>query len=103
MIINNWPQGRTPMGSQVPAEVGELVGRSNRRGADPLNTNYGGGNTSAKGAGPDPVTGEPVELLWVKGSGGDLGTLTPGGLAALRLDRVRALPNVYPGVDAEDE
>src|SRR5579859_3178502 len=103
MIINNWPQGRTPMGSQVPAEVGELVGRSNRLGADPRNTNYGGGNTSAKGAGPDPVTGEPVELLWVKGSGGDLGTLTPGGLAALRLDRVRALTGVYQGAEGEDE
>jgi rhamnose utilization protein RhaD (predicted bifunctional aldolase and dehydrogenase) len=61
------------MVAQVPAEVGELVARSNRLGGDPRNTNYGGGNTSAKGTGPDPVTGEPVELLWVKGSGGVLG------------------------------
>jgi rhamnulose-1-phosphate aldolase/alcohol dehydrogenase len=81
----------------------ELVARSNRLGADPKNTNYAGGNTSAKGAERDPVTGEDVELLWVKGSGGDLGTLTESGLAVLRLDRMRALVDVYPGVDREDE
>ncbi|ACQ81867.1 rhamnulose-1-phosphate aldolase/alcohol dehydrogenase [Beutenbergia cavernae DSM 12333] len=87
----------------VPAPVAELVARSNRLGADPTTTNYGGGNTSAKGTASDPVTGEDVELLWVKGSGGDLGTLTAGGLAVLRLDRVRALTGVYPGVEREDE
>ncbi|GAA2226828.1 bifunctional rhamnulose-1-phosphate aldolase/short-chain dehydrogenase [Herbiconiux moechotypicola] len=81
----------------------ELVGRSNRLGSDPKNTNYAGGNTSAKGVDTDPVTGEPVELIWVKGSGGDLGTLTEAGLAVLRLDRFRALQNVYPGIDREDE
>jgi len=81
----------------------DLVGRSNRLGADPKNTNYAGGNTSAKGVATDPVTGEPVELVWVKGSGGDLGTLTESGLAVLRLDRMRALVDVYPGVDREDE
>jgi rhamnulose-1-phosphate aldolase/alcohol dehydrogenase len=81
----------------------ELIARSNRLGADPRNTNYAGGNTSAKGTQIDPVTGEPVELLWVKGSGGDLGTLTEAGLAVLRLDRLRALANVYPGVEREDE
>jgi rhamnulose-1-phosphate aldolase/alcohol dehydrogenase len=81
----------------------ELVGRSNRLGSDPKNTNYAGGNTSAKGTEIDPVTGEPVELLWVKGSGGDLGTLTEAGLAVLRLDRFRSLVNVYPGVEREDE
>ncbi|MFT4306613.1 MAG: bifunctional aldolase/short-chain dehydrogenase [Microbacterium sp.] len=80
-----------------------LLARSNRLGADPKNTNYAGGNTSAKGTETDPVTGEPVELLWVKGSGGDLGTLTESGLAVLRLDRLRALAGVYPGVDREDE
>ena len=80
-----------------------LIARSNRLGADPRNTNYAGGNTSAKGTDTDPVTGEPVELLWVKGSGGDLGTLTEQGLAVLRLDRLRALQHVYPGVDREDE
>src|SRR4051812_14111476 len=83
--------------------VRELLGRSNRLGADPRNTNYAGGNTSAKGSETDPVTGAPVDLLWVKGSGGDLGTLTESGLAVLRLDRVRSLVDVYPGVEREDE
>ena len=81
----------------------ELIARSNRLGADPKNTNYAGGNTSAKGTAVDPVTGEEVELLWVKGSGGDLGTLTEKGLAVLRLDRLRAMQNTYPGVEREDE
>ena len=67
----------------------ELLARSNRLGSDPRITNYAGGNTSAKGTETDPVTGEPVELMWVKGSGGDLGTLTEEGLAVLRLDRLR--------------
>ena len=84
-------------------EVTALIGRSNRLGADPRNTNYAGGNTSAKGSALDPVTGQPVELLWVKGSGGDLGTLMESGLAVLRLDRLRSLVDVYPGVDREDE
>ena len=89
------------MASDSP--VSALVDRSNRLGSDPRNTNFAGGNTSAKGTGVDPVTGEDVELLWVKGSGGDLGTLTSAGLATLRLDRLRALAGVYPGVEAEDE
>jgi rhamnulose-1-phosphate aldolase len=83
--------------------VEELIGRSNRLGADKRNTNFAGGNTSAKGTEEDPVTGEDVELLWVKGSGGDLGTLRASNLAVLRLDRLRALKNVYPGVEREDE
>ena len=83
--------------------VAALLARSNALGADPHNTNYAGGNTSAKGTATDPVTGEETELLWVKGSGGDLGTLTEKGLAVLRLDRVRALREVYPGVEREDE
>ncbi|MFV0252829.1 MAG: bifunctional aldolase/short-chain dehydrogenase [Beutenbergiaceae bacterium] len=81
----------------------DLIARSNKLGADPRNTNYAGGNTSAKGEQVDPVTGEPVELLWVKGSGGDLGTLTEPGLAVLRMDRMRDLVAVYPGVRREDE
>ncbi len=80
-----------------------LIERSNRLGQDKKNTNYAGGNTSAKGTTIDPVTGENIELLWVKGSGGDLGTLTEQGLSTLRLDRMRALVDVYPGVDREDE
>src|SRR5215203_354337 len=83
--------------------VRELLDRSNRLGADPRNTNYAGGNTSAKGTEGDPATGAAVELLWVKGSGGDLGTLTESGLAVLRLDRLRALVDVYPGEEREDE
>src|SRR3984885_4711167 len=91
------------MAPPPPPEVTALIARSNRLGADPRNTNYAGGNTSAKGEAADPVTGGPVELLWVKGSGGDLGTLTESGLAVLRLDRLRALVDVYPGVEREDE
>src|SRR5262245_30039798 len=87
--------------SHSPAH--DLIARSNRLGSDPKNTNYAGGNTSAKGTETDPVTGRPVELVWVKGSGGDLGTLTESGLAVLRLDRMRALVDVYPGVEREDE
>jgi rhamnulose-1-phosphate aldolase/alcohol dehydrogenase len=83
--------------------VAELLERSNRLGSDPRNTNYAGGNASAKGTATDPVTREPTELLWVKGSGGDLGTLTAAGLAVLRLDRLRALVDVYPGPEREDE
>jgi rhamnulose-1-phosphate aldolase/alcohol dehydrogenase len=83
--------------------VESLVARSNRLGADPRTTNYAGGNTSAKSTEVDPVTGQAVELLWVKGSGGDLGTLTAKNLAVLRLDRLRSLADVYPGVEREDE
>jgi rhamnulose-1-phosphate aldolase/alcohol dehydrogenase len=82
--------------------VGELLERAHRLGADPRNTNYAGGNASVKGTAVDPVTGDDVGLLWVKGSGGDLGTLTAEGLAVLRLDRLRALAGVYPGVAGED-
>ena len=87
----------------TPPVVVELLARSNRLGSDRKNTNYAGGNTSAKGTEIDPATGDDVELLWVKGSGGDLGTLTASGLAVLRLDRLRALVDVYPGDDREDE
>lgn len=91
------------MGSVVSATPQELVSRSRRLGADPRNTNFAGGNTSAKGVGKDPVTGKNIPLMWVKGSGGDLGTLTEQGLAVLQLDRVRQLVDVYPGLDREDE
>ncbi|WP_041261088.1 bifunctional rhamnulose-1-phosphate aldolase/short-chain dehydrogenase [Pseudofrankia inefficax] len=95
----NTPAAETPA-ADTPAE---LVARSHRLGSDPRNTNYAGGNTSAKGALTDPVTDQPIDVLWVKGSGGDLGTLTEAGLAVLRLDRLRALPGVYRGVEHEDE
>jgi rhamnulose-1-phosphate aldolase/alcohol dehydrogenase len=91
------------MAPHAHPEVAALLGRSNRLGSDPRTTNYAGGNTSAKAAGTDPVTGQQTELMWVKGSGGDLGTLAESGLSVLRLDRLRALPGVYPGVDREDE
>jgi rhamnulose-1-phosphate aldolase/alcohol dehydrogenase len=83
--------------------VDELLNRSHALGSDPRNTNYAGGNTSAKAVATDPVTATPVELMWVKGSGGDLGTLKAAGLAVLRIDRLRALVDVYPGVEREDE
>ena len=79
----------------TPSPVTDLIGRSRRLGSDPRNTNFAGGNTSAKGALEDPVTREDVEVMWVKGSGGDLGTLTESGLAVLRLDRLRSLVDVF--------
>jgi rhamnulose-1-phosphate aldolase/alcohol dehydrogenase len=88
---------------ETDSPVEGLLERSNRLGADPRNTNYAGGNTSTKGSAIDPVTGRPVELLWVKGSGGDLGTLTAAGLAVLRLDRLRELVDVYPGEAREED
>ncbi len=87
----------------LPKAVDELLGRSNRLGSDPTVTNYGGGNTSAKVTVTSPATGEPVELLYVKGSGGDLGTLEAKGLAVLERDRLVALDNVYRGIEHEDE
>jgi len=83
--------------------VTELVNRSNRLGADPKVTNYAGGNTSAKGEIIDPVSGSTTSLTFVKGSGGDLGTLKPTGLAILYTQKVRDLVKVYPGADREDE
>jgi rhamnulose-1-phosphate aldolase/alcohol dehydrogenase len=85
------------------SQVEALLRRSHTLGSDPTVTNYGGGNTSCKHQETDPVTGDVVELLVVKGSGGDLGTLTREGLAWLRLDRVRALQSVYRGPEHEDE
>ena len=84
-------------------EVGLLIYRSNLLGADLRLTNYGGGNTSCKAMAKNPLTGEETEIMWVKGSGGDIGTLKRSGLAALYIDRLRALENVYRGVEHEDE
>ncbi len=84
-------------------EVALLVYRSNLLGADLRLTNYGGGNTSCKVMSPDPLTGKEVEVMWVKGSGGDLGTMKRSGLAALYVDRLRSLKNIYRGIKHEDE
>ena len=84
-------------------EVGLLVYRSNLLGADLRLTNYGGGNTSCKAPAKDPLTGKRVEVMWVKGSGGDLGTMTRSGLAALYLERLHSLRQVYRGIEHEDE
>src|SRR5215211_2836158 len=84
-------------------EVGLLIYRSNLLGADLRLTNYGGGNTSCKTTEKDPLTGEEVEIMWVKGSGGDIGTLTKSGLAALYLKRLCNLTKVYKGIQMEDE
>jgi rhamnulose-1-phosphate aldolase/alcohol dehydrogenase len=88
--------------SQAPV-VAELIRRSNRLGSDRRNTNYGGGNTSAKAVVEDPVSGDDVELMWVKGSGGDLATLSADGLSALVVERLRGLKEMYSGEEQEDE
>jgi rhamnulose-1-phosphate aldolase/alcohol dehydrogenase len=84
-------------------EVGLLIYRSNLLGADLRLTNYGGGNTSCRAMAKDPLTGKQTEIMWVKGSGGDIGTLKRSGLAALYLDRLRSLTSVYRGIEHEDE
>lgn len=84
-------------------EVALLVYRSNLLGADLRLTNYGGGNTSCKAIAKDPLTGKETEVMWVKGSGGDLGTMKRNGLAALYVDRLRSLKNIYRGLEHEDE
>lgn len=84
-------------------EVALLVYRSNLLGVDLRLTNYGGGNTSCKAMAKDPLTGTETEVMWVKGSGGDLGTMKRNGLAALYVDRLRSLKNIYRGMQHEDE
>jgi rhamnulose-1-phosphate aldolase/alcohol dehydrogenase len=96
-----WDEGKAA--TLAGDEVGLLIYRSNLLGADLRLTNYGGGNTSCKLVSDDPLTGEPVEVMYVKGSGGDLGTLKVSGLASLYVDRLRRLKNVYKGVSTEDK
>jgi rhamnulose-1-phosphate aldolase/alcohol dehydrogenase len=84
-------------------EVGLLIYRSNILGADLRITNYGGGNTSCKTIEKDPLTGRETEVMWVKGSGGDIGTLTKSGLAGLYVEKLRSLKNIYRGLAHEDE
>jgi rhamnulose-1-phosphate aldolase/alcohol dehydrogenase len=83
-------------------EVALLIYRSNLLGADLRLTNYGGGNTSCKATANDPITGESTEVMWVKGSGGDLGTLKKKDLAALYISRLLNLKNIYKGITDED-
>ncbi|MHA8060154.1 bifunctional aldolase/short-chain dehydrogenase [Aquirufa beregesia] len=84
-------------------EVDLFIYRSNILGADLRITNYGGGNTSVKIKDKDPLTGQETEVMWIKGSGGDIGTLKKSGCAALYLDRLLSLENVYRGLEHEDE
>lgn len=83
-------------------EPGKLLYRSNLLGADKRITNYGGGNTSAKVMETDPLSGEKVRVLWVKGSGGDVGTIKLDGFATLYQDKLDSLKNIYQGVADED-
>ncbi|MBD8489663.1 bifunctional aldolase/short-chain dehydrogenase [Echinicola sp. CAU 1574] len=84
-------------------EVALLIYRSNILGADLRITNYGGGNTSCKTMETDPLTKKETEVMWVKGSGGDIGTLKKSGLAGLYVEKLHALKNVYRGLEFEDE
>ena len=81
--------------SELTPAVNELISRSNRLGADPKVTNYAGGNTSAKATITDPISGKPTSLIFVKGSGGDLGTLKEEGIAVLYTDKVHELKIVW--------
>ena len=98
-LRNGWDDAR----AATMSEPEKLLYRSNLLGSDKRITNYGGGNTSAKVMQPDPLTGETVEVLWVKGSGGDVGSIRMDGFATLYMDRLRALKGVYRGVAFEDE
>jgi rhamnose utilization protein RhaD (predicted bifunctional aldolase and dehydrogenase) len=84
-------------------EVALLLYRSNILGADLRITNYGGGNTSCKTIEKDPLTGQDTEVMWIKGSGGDIGSLKRSGLAALYMERLQNLTKVYRGLAHEDE
>ncbi len=83
-------------------EPGLLLYRSNLLGADLRITNFGGGNTSAKVAMPDPLTGDQVDVLWVKGSGGDIGSMKLDGFATLYMDKLESLKGLYKSLDQED-
>ncbi|MDP9573141.1 UNVERIFIED_ORG: rhamnulose-1-phosphate aldolase/alcohol dehydrogenase [Agrobacterium larrymoorei] len=83
-------------------EPGKLLYRSNLLGADKRITNYGGGNTSAKVWETDPLTGNKVRVMWVKGSGGDVGTIKLDGFATLYMEKLEALKGIYRGVEDED-
>ena len=98
-----WDEAKASEMTRVGDEVGLLLYRSNLLGADLRLTNYGGGNTSCKAYTKDPLTGSETEVMWIKGSGGDLGTLKRNGLAALYVNRLRSLEKIYRGIEQEDE
>jgi rhamnulose-1-phosphate aldolase/alcohol dehydrogenase len=100
-VRNLWDQAKAA--SMDGDQVALLIYRSNLLGADLQLTNYGGGNTSCKAIAKDPLTGKDVQVMWIKGSGGDLGTLKRNGLAALYVERLRAIEHIYQGIDHEDE
>ncbi len=98
-LSNLWNDGK----AAAMTEAERLLYRSNLLGSDKRITNYGGGNTSTKAMETDPLTGESVEVLWVKGSGGDVGTIKLDGFATLYMEKLEALKNLYRGVEHEDE
>lgn len=98
LLENRWDDAR----AATMDEPGKLLYRSNLLGSDKRITNYGGGNTSAKVEEIDPLTGEKVQVLWVKGSGGDVGTIKLDGFATLYQDKLDALKGIYKGVEDED-
>ncbi len=100
-VSNSWDEEKAK--ELEGDEVGLLIYRSNQLGGDLRITNYGGGNTSCKTFEKDPLTGREVEVMWVKGSGGDIGTLTRAGLAGLYQEKLLSLENVYRGLEHEDE
>ncbi|MBD0865310.1 MAG: bifunctional rhamnulose-1-phosphate aldolase/short-chain dehydrogenase [Rhodobacteraceae bacterium] len=99
LLENRWDD----QAAQGMSESELLLYCSNILGFDKRVTNYGGGNTSAKVMETDPLTGEPVEVLWVKGSGGDIGSIKMDGFATLYMEKLNALKSLYRGVDFEDE
>ncbi|TYP85289.1 rhamnulose-1-phosphate aldolase/alcohol dehydrogenase [Maritimibacter alkaliphilus HTCC2654] len=98
-LENLWDDAK----SEAMSESEKLLYRSNLLGSDKRITNYGGGNTSAKVMETDPLTGDQVEVLWVKGSGGDVGSIKMDGFATLYMDKLNALKGLYRGVEYEDE
>ncbi|WP_299425097.1 bifunctional rhamnulose-1-phosphate aldolase/short-chain dehydrogenase [uncultured Shimia sp.] len=98
-LVSQWDEAKAAHMS----EPEKLLYRSNLLGSDKRVTNYGGGNTSAKVHQDDPLSGENVEVLWVKGSGGDVGSIKMDGFSTLYMDKLRALKGKYRGVEFEDE
>jgi rhamnulose-1-phosphate aldolase/alcohol dehydrogenase len=98
-LVNQWDAVK----ASTMTEAEKLLYRSNLLGSDKRITNYGGGNTSAKVIETDPLSGEQAEVLWVKGSGGDVGSIKMDGFATLYMDKLRALKGIYKGVQMEDE